>query len=159
MFFILITLIGIIAVWMRVYKTYKTCYTTHVNDRWSDTTITKATLKQFKDIYYISPNKFTLKDRFPCYGEKYSDVVTFQFRFIDWLKYLIWKDNVKREKQREETVAILKKRQEKDNKILKEMYESLLHDIEETRKQGEKYVEEAHNTTKEVSERLKRERG
>lgn len=155
MFFILITLIGIIAIWMRVYKTYKTCYTTHINNWWNDATITKATLRQFKDIYYISPNKFILRDRFPYYGEEYSDIVIFQFRFIDWLKYLIWKDNIKREKQRKE----IAKRQENDNKILKEMYESLLHDIEETRKQGEKYVEEAHNTTKEVSERLKHGRG
>lgn len=155
MFFILITLIGIIAIWVRVYKTYKTCYNINNYSWWSDAAVTKITLKQFQDIYYISSNRFTLEKEFPYYGDRYGNIVIFQFRFIDWLKYLVWKDNVKKEKQRKETASALKKRQEEDNKTLKLMYETLLSDIEKTRRQGEKFVEEARNTTKEISERLK----
>lgn len=142
---ILTTLVGIIMVWMRVYDTYKRCYVVENTFVGRDYIKTKATLKQFKDLYYISPDKFILEDKYPHYFFEYhgrNQKILFHFSFVDWLRYLAWKNYIEKEKEKTKINEVL----EKDNEILKAMYESFLKDIDKTYKQGEEYIKQAYKT-------------
>lgn len=111
-------------------------------------------VEQLRELYIINPKRFGLDSYYVLFKHGNTRVYIYFSSISEYLRYVIWKAKIKEKEQLQKET----KQQERDNKILSSMYESLLKDIEEQKKKADLEMRQASDRIAEISERLMKEK-
>lgn len=116
-------------------------------DKPSLSLITDRPVAQLRKLHTINPKKFQIES----YGVIYNSKILFSFSSIqEWFKFLLWRKELR---EQEEDQAKRDKKSN-DDKLLKEMYEDLLSDLEKQKQEAQEMMREGANGIAEVLDRI-----